>query len=254
MEASFQVHLIGTFDQDVLCVPADAPADDWLAEHGPDFDQFPVKQGNETLGVLRRGHSRPGATAREAMEPLREGLVVSAHMPIAALIPGLKSTHYRLVLRGADIDGLVTHSDLLKLPVRVLTFSLLTHLEQVMADAIQAHWSGDTWLPCLSPGRQSRVRQKQTALQRKRMNPPLLELTDFGDKGDLCAHIVGTDERFAQDLHRLRDLRNQVAHAGTFLDPADGPSAVVAFADRFESALLWISDLTARGSRLKGTR
>ena len=224
MEASFHVHVIGTFGDALVCAPAEAVAAEWLARNEPDFDQFPVKRGTETIGVLHRSAVKGQQRVEEAMQPLREGLVVSAHMPITDLIPKLKDHSYRLVLRGAQIDGLVTHSDLLKLPVRMVAFSLLTHLELVMAARIGERWPSDAdWFGLLSEGRQDIIRNKQLNLASQRMNPKLLELTDFCDKRTLCKKLVETKGAFERDLKGIEALRNQVAHAGDFLDPSLGP-------------------------------
>src|SRR5689334_2935516 len=83
MEASFHVRAIATFDPDLVWVPHDAPADEWLRDNNPDFDQFPVRQGTATVGVLvRSGKGYAGKSVREAMHPLQEGIIVSADMPI----------------------------------------------------------------------------------------------------------------------------------------------------------------------------
>ena len=245
LEASFHVQVISTFGDALVCAPAEAVAADWLAQNEPDFDQFPVKRGTETVGVLHRRAVKDRLLVQDTMHPLREGLVVSAHMPITDLIPKLKDTSYRLVLRGAQIDGLVTHSDLLKLPVRMVAFSLLTHLELLMAARIEGHWPQDAeWIQLLSPGRQQRVRDKQAQLSQRRMNPRLLELTDFCDKRTLCKRLVGDGVAFEGDMKAIETLRNQVAHAGDFLDASLGPGAVAAFVDRFESAKHWIHELS----------
>jgi hypothetical protein len=87
MEASFHVRLIGTFPPELVWAPADAQAASWLATNYLDFDQFPVKQGDKTVGVLLREGDHTGKAVCEAMQPLREGLIVSADMAIAELIP-----------------------------------------------------------------------------------------------------------------------------------------------------------------------
>lgn len=250
--ASFHVRLIGTFDPNLVYAPADVEASPWLAENYPDFDQFPVKQGDETVGILLREGKHEGRTVGEAMQPLREGLIVSADMPIADLIPELKENHYRLVLRGGRIDGLVTQSDLLKLPVRLVVFALITHLEQVMASVITARWPDDSWFAELNEGRQSKINDKEFELRRRGMNPPKIELTEFSDKQDLCKKLFdGNKPKFKAELKSLRELRDQLAHAATFVDRSDGKTGVVAFVEKFESATRWIDELTKLAIKLK---
>jgi hypothetical protein len=245
MEASFHVRLIATFEPDLVCAPANDDAAAWLASANPDFDQFPVKQGDATVGILIRQDHDMGEIVRDAMQPLREGLIVSADTPITSLIPQLRESHYRLVLRGGHIDGLVTQSDLLKLPVRIVVFALITHLEQVMADLISVRWGDESWFGKLSEGRQATIIEKETELRSQGMNLPKIELTEFCDKADLCRQFVdGSKSKFKEDLERLRILRDQLMHMATFVDGSDGKTGVTAFVDKFESAKRWIDELT----------
>jgi CBS domain-containing protein len=223
MEASFHVRPIGTFEPDLVCAPADTDATAWLAMSNPDFDQFPVKQGDATVGILLRQGDHTSKTVRDAMQPLREGLMVSANMPIAELIPELRENHYRLVLSGSRIAGLVTRSDLLKLPVRLVVFALIAHLEQVMADLVSARWPNESWLAELSEGRQEIIKTKESDLRNRGMNLPKIELTEFCDKADLCKQFVeGSKSRFKEEPANLRDLRDQLVHNATFVDGSDG--------------------------------
>ena len=132
----------------------------------------------------------PGRLVRDAMLPLSEELIVSADMAIAELIPRMRTLPCRLILRGDRIDGLVTHSDLLKLPVRIVVFGLLTHLETVMADLVSTHWPADEWLTALGPGRRAKLLEKETVLRQRGLNPPRIELTEFADKRDLCKRLL----------------------------------------------------------------
>ncbi len=255
MEASFHVQMIGTFEPDLVYAPADADATTWLSKNNPDFDQFPVRHGDATMGILLRQGDHTGKSVREAMQPLREGLIVSSDMPIADLIPQLRESHSRLVLRGSRIDGLVTQSDLLKLPVRLVIFVLITHLEQVMADVVVARWPGDSWFAELSKGRQTKLMEKESKLRGRGMNPPKVELTEFSDKRDLCKRLIDCSKsRFKDELDSLRDLRDQIVHASTFIDRSDGKTGVVAFVDKFESAKRWIDVLTKLATKNKATK
>ena len=244
-KAAFHIRLIGTFDPDLVCAPADASADTWLADAPADFDQFPVRDRNRTIGLLRRG-PHPGLLVRDAMLPLSEELIAAADMPIAELIPRMKALPYRLILRGDRIDGIVTQSDLLKLPVRVVVFGLLTHLETAMADLVATRWAGDAWMDELSAGRRTKLLEKEAALRRRGLNPPRIELTEFADKRDLCKRLmVSGRKRFENEFDGLRDLRDQLAHAATFLDEADGSTGMASFVDKCEAARYWLQELMA---------
>jgi len=109
-KAAFQVRLIGTFEPDLVCAPGGEIADTWLATAPTDFDYFPVRDADRTIGLLVRGEDCPNRLVREAMMPLSEDLIVSADMAIAELIPRMKTLPCRLILRGDRIEGLVTQS------------------------------------------------------------------------------------------------------------------------------------------------
>src|SRR5262245_38750167 len=95
LEASFHVRSISTFSPDLEYAPADENAAEWLDTNFPEFDQFPVRDGTSTIGILERNGPVGRKSVREAMHPLRDGLVVSADMPIADLIPQLRDSHFR---------------------------------------------------------------------------------------------------------------------------------------------------------------
>jgi hypothetical protein len=81
---------------------------------------------------------------------------------------------------------------------------------------------------------------KECLLRGRGMNPP-----KFSDKRDLCKKLLdGGKSKFDDDLDGLRDLRDQLAHAATFVDRSEGKTGVAAFVDKFESAKLWIDVLT----------
>lgn len=242
-KAAFHVRLIGTFEPDLMCAPADANADAWLATAQPDFDHFPVRDADRTIGLLVRG-DWPGRLVRDAMLPLSEELIVSSDMAIAELIPRMKALPCRLILRGDRIDGVVTQSDLLKLPVRIVVFGLLTHLEMVMADLVSTHWPGDEWMTALSPGRRAKLLEKEGVLRQRGLNPPRIELTEFADKRDLCKRLLAAGrKRFDREMDGLRNLRDQLAHAATFLDDADDSTGIGSFVDHWDAARYWVQEL-----------
>lgn len=242
MEASFHVRLISTLEPELVWAPADAQATSWLAENHPDFDQFPVKQDDATVGILLRQGDHIGKTVREAMQGLRDGLIVSADMPITELILQLSDNHYRLVLRGGRIDGLVTQSDLLKLPVRMLLFGLISHLELCLRALVRERVPGQDWLNSLRPNRRQEIKGKLTKLQEARFEPDPLEFTYFSDVVDVLMLQPDLGAGFKTEMDAIRDLRNDTAHAKTYISSA---ADVKQFAHRFHNIHFWIDRVSA---------
>lgn len=78
-EASFHVWLIATVAPDLIWAPPNVKATRWLADNHPDFDQFPVKDDDGTVGVL----------LRDPMSRTRR-LTSVRRMTFASLLNGLK--------------------------------------------------------------------------------------------------------------------------------------------------------------------
>ncbi len=150
------------------------------------FDAFPVKDGDHIVGVLERNGVRPVAsTVETAMRRIDDSLLVSAHDPLSSLVTVLSSSPYRMVVDRARIVGIVTRSDVHKLPMRLLVFALVTHLELLMAEIVTRKMPDDAWVDRLSVTRRGRFEDKRGELRSSNFDPPWIELTDFCDKRDL---------------------------------------------------------------------
>jgi hypothetical protein len=212
-----------------------------------EFDQIPVRRGGRVVGVIERASCLSSGLAEECMRTLDDAMLVSAQTPLTQFIPLLVETPYRLVLGGKEdhgINGIVTRSDLLKLPVRLFAFSLVTHLELLMSEIIHVQFvdKEDWWWAILSPQRRIKIEEKMDYLKQRNVNPPLLELTEFSDKRTILKKHLGLDKRFANDLEEIEDLRNKVAHAGNY---AGSEAEILQFIARLRSAQHWIEHLTA---------
>jgi hypothetical protein len=238
VEAGFHVRLISTFEPQLVWAPADTPAEEWLAASNPDFDQFPVRDGDATVGLLLRGSPDESKMVREAMLPLRDGMIVSADTPITDVIPALKENHCRLVLRGGRINGLVTQSDLLKLPVRMLLFGLITHLEICLRALVRRRSSWPDWLERLpTDRRRRRVREAYEASRAERLDPDPLEFTNLSDVVSLLSTDLGLDSSFEADMRDITRFRNDIAHAHTYVRSSADVQRLVT---QFTSIRCWI--------------
>jgi hypothetical protein len=175
------------------------------------------------------------------MRPIEPLSLVSAQAPLRSFIPHVAQNHYWMVVSVTGINGIVTRSDLLKLPVRLHAFTMITHLETVMADVIRTLRGSDSgWLALLSDHRRKKISEKQRRLQEKRLDPPLLELTDFCDKRVAVARLFNLGQEFIAQLEGIEELRNSVAHAATFIS---NDADLEQFVRRISWAERWIGEL-----------
>lgn len=240
LEAGFHVRHIASFDlawcnaEDSLDAIVGNPLFD-------DFDHIPVRRNFDIVGVLETTQLPDAGRAEDAMRPIDPSMIVSGEESLSSLVRRITDQPYWLVATGSAINGIVTRSDVHKLPVRLLTFAVVTHLEMTMATLIRQTFTSDAeWLILLSPGRQKKIQEKLDSQQADRLNPPLLELTDLCDKRQILKKSLGLSSIFEKDLATIEKLRNSVAHAGSYAADADG---LARFVRRFTQAENWIKEL-----------
>ena len=107
----------------------------------------------------------------------------------------------------------------------------------------------------LSEGRQTNLNNKETELRGRGMNLVKIELTEFCDKRIYASSSsTAANQNLKKNSIVLRDLRDQLAHAATFVDGSDGKTGVAAFVDKFESAKRWIDELTKLAANRPDTK
>lgn len=244
LEAGLLVRHIATFDLRTCSIDDSVVAvlgDPALA----DFDQIAVRDNSGyVVGVLGRTTESESVADKvsDRMQRLDESVLVPAGAPLMSFIRLAGTAPYRLVLTEQGIEGIVTRSDLLKLPVRLLAFAFVTHLETLMAGVIATQYRPDDerWLQLLSEGRRQKIADKRETLKRRRLEPALLELTDFCDKRDVVKETVALEASFDADMRDIEHLRNVLAHGGTFVR---SDAEARALAEQIERAEKWIGAL-----------
>ena len=215
------------------------------------FDQIPVKENKKIVGLLKRGDypaEKATQKASQLMRPLGD-VLVSADTPLLDFIIQVNPLD-RLVVHGAQIYGLVTKSDLLKLPTRLLGYALVTHVEAQMLAMIHAtgvkekDWIG--WVR-----ERDRLEREFDRLSQERSDPDKLELTTFTDKSQILQWLVSRpdsakllpDKAFIDDLPEIARLRNTVAH--TNRTNADHQSALTELVYHLRLTGKWIKSIEA---------
>jgi hypothetical protein len=125
-----------------------------------------------------------------------------------------------LVVSGSSITGLVTLSDLQRLPVRAALFALLTGFEIVMTELIRKRLGADDgWLTFLNRTRQAKLRDEIADSKRADGFVDALLFTQFCDKADIIrkASLLPRSKGELEELFKeIQALRDAVAHANEY--------------------------------------
>ena len=153
--------------------------------------------------------------------PFAETLVVGADATIIEFLTFAHEQPTKLVVSGHCVAGLVSLSDLQQLPVRAALFTLITSLEIVMADWIEAQWPDDpeSWLTLLSPGRRKKVLERIEDFKNSDSFVGEVLCTEFKDKCTIIrkrASIPASQNQMERDFSAIRDLRDRLAHASHY--------------------------------------
>jgi hypothetical protein len=218
-----------------------------------DFDNVPVHVDcpppfdRDVVGVVEDVKAQPtDAVAREVMTPLSEGMLISGAVSLVRFLPRIADRKYRLVVEDERIMGLVTPSDVVQLPVRLLVFASLTHLEETMTNVLRwkVNDDQDVLLDALRPDRRGAVAQTLERLGRADLNPTPANAMAFGDKTELVfdIHVIDEEGDERSQLLALRDLRNRIAHAQEY---AVDREELEEFLNQVTQIQRWIDRLTA---------
>src|SRR2546425_6704136 len=192
-QESLPVHLIATARPDFkTCLPDEALSEVIERHRADGFDFLPVMgvgmRGGETVaGVLEVAAFTSGAApehaVRDHMQALGEEHLIGADASILTFIRDADRHPFRFVVSGRAINGLVTVSDLQRLPVRAALFAIVTQLEMTMADVVRRRFSQpDAWMGLLSQGRAEKVRENVARAKAEDTLADQLLYTEFCDK------------------------------------------------------------------------
>lgn len=117
-----------------------------------DFDQIPLLAGGQVVSIFVR---------HQGVVPVHSGMFMAADSPLLDFIESADRQRFRLLLQGGEVIGLVTLSDLQRLPVYSLLFSLSIAVEALLVEWIRRRCGkdADAWLEHLSAAERRRIEQ-----------------------------------------------------------------------------------------------
>ncbi len=168
ISSAFLVNDIATYEL-VTCDKTENPQS--VLEKNNAYDQIPIQESGTIIGVVERNRNSIEQPFR--VHALDEGILVSADETLANFLPLLATPpYYRFVLKGTSIQGIVTKSDALKIPVRLYAFALITQLELLMIEVIKIVLPENLeWWTCLSQNRRDGITKKRDRFEVDQMDP-----------------------------------------------------------------------------------
>jgi len=221
LEDGMTVSLIATFDDLKTCSVSDQVSE---VLHRPDlqeFDYIPVTENDSVVGVLIRDNALDVMdSVQSVMCQLHESTLISADASLLSFVAEADKTPYCLVLQRRRIEGIVTLSDLQKLAVRPVLFSLITCVELLLAEWLRQKYPNEQdWLSKLSEERRKKVEENYERYSQQDMAIDRMTTTEFCDKRvaalKLGAFPTDEDARGTQ-LKEIQKLRDSIAHAGDY--------------------------------------
>jgi hypothetical protein len=238
----YSVGLIATPRSELRCARRsewrDIEADTKLC----DFDQIPLTgpDGKQIEAM----YVRDGEVV-----PLNERMLMGADGSLLAFLQTADSQRFRLLLLDTEIVGLVTLSDLQKLPVYSVLFGLVIAVEMLMVEWIRKRCQGDDalWLDKLEKEDRKTIESYWKRAVVGNVAIDRLSCASFGQEL-VAADGLGLFDGQAQwkgKLGSLQRLRNVVCHGGDIAWSPDSALELPKRARDAQAAVKWLE--TQRG-------
>jgi len=228
-----------------IATPRDAlvcrPVDRWQSiEEDPalaSFDQIPLTEsdGQHIVAIYIRDQGRV---------PLTSEMFMSSGAPLLAFVETADKQRFRLLVEDGDVVGLVTLSDLQRLPVYSLLFGQLVAVEVLLTEWIRRSCGHDQdrWMRCLRPKHRESIERSWRDYEQRNIAIDRLSCASFGQKITASAGLGLFRNRPEKEseLRGLRDLRNRVCHAIRLTPSAEHAIEIPSIARRTRVLAEWL--------------
>ncbi len=234
LHVGLTVELISTKRSQLMtCAPHEA-VPDVIARNTEPYDFLPVVvtddgQRDRIVGLFHATNffgKKPGeGRIEQHYAPLSEDYLIGADASILNFVVDADEKPCRLVISGPNIVGLVSLSDLQKLPVRAALFALITGFEIAMFEAIKRGFANDEdWKAHLSEGDQQKIDEEIEKSHKGDGFVDALLFTRFCDKSEILLkafQLPHSKTVIRNKLKQIQTLRDSLAHANEYAASPD---------------------------------
>lgn len=188
-----------------------------------------TRRAYKVAGIRREGticgyvrlEELAGETCGDAVHPFEDGEVVPDSASIPELVMRLNDRPWLFVSVLGQVGGIVTKTDLLKPPVRMWLFGMITIIEMGLTRLIESAYPDDSWRQYLSEGRLQKAEALLEERKRRNQDLDLLDCLQFSDRGQIVLRNEAlrttagfvSRSRGEQTVKELEALRNNLAHS-----------------------------------------
>jgi hypothetical protein len=224
LHSGLTINLISTPANALTICTQHETVSDVLGRNSEGFDFIPVVDENQRfVGMFHaagaQGNGLSLGTIWQRYFPLSEDYLIGADASILDFLRDADTSPCRLVISGAKIVGLVSLSDLQRLPVRAALFALITGFEITMTNFIKQKCPKDEdWLHLLAATRRQKIEEEKIKSNSENSFVDAILFTQFCDKREILIGHIPDDrkESVEETLYRIEKLRNSVAHANEY--------------------------------------
>jgi CBS domain-containing protein len=209
---------------------------------GANFDVVGVRRDGQVWGFVERPLTDTSPCGIAAT-PFEVPAVLPDSAPLSAAVSALAVAPRAFVTAFGRVAGIVTRADMLKPPVRMWLFGMVTLIELRYARLIEQFCPDESWRQYLSEGRLKKAEELLAERRRRHQDLTLLDCLQLSDKGQIVARderirrltIFPSRTRAEEAVKMLEGLRNNLAHAQDIVS-CDW-DAIVRLSDHLDRAL-----------------
>jgi len=211
-----------------------------LEQHN--FDVAGARENGQVIGYIIRSDLSDGTVGDHRID-FTEGDILAASTPLVDVLRQIRDSERTFVEVLGHVGGIITRSDLQKMPIRLWLFGLISLLEMQMLRVIREHFANQQWVELLTPKRIEAARGLFEKRQTENLEIDLADCLQLCDKKNIFAatptllQSVGYDSKssFRSTLEEIEKLRNNLAHSQDI--PGEESEKLVDLAEMVEELL-----------------